>query len=375
VWLVAVALVSLALLLYTYVGYPVLIAVLARLRPVRVAADPDHTPMVSAIIPAYNVAGHLDAKLDSLLAMDYPRDRFEILVMSDGSTDGTDELLARRAAADERVRPMRSDARRGKPAGVNAMKAAARGEVLLMTDARQPLAPGALRALMAPMADPTVGCVSGNLVLEGEAGSGVYWRYENWIRKNEASFRSMVGVTGPIYAIRREDLPELPGDIILDDLWTPMQLRVRGKKVLFAPDAIARDQAFGDEREFGRKARTLAGNYQLFARMPGLLLPFANPSWFETFSHKLLRLACPWLLAALAVSTIWYALVPPAGASAGTLAFMRVLAAGQVLFHLGALAGARGGRLAGVARTFVVLNAAAVVGLWRYLRGAQRVTW
>jgi hypothetical protein len=255
------------------------------------------------------------------------------------------------------------------------MRAAARGEVLLMTDARQPLVPGALRALMTPMADPTVGCVSGNLVLEGEAGSGVYWRYENWIRKNEASFRSMVGVTGPIYAIRREDLPDLPGDIILDDLWTPMQLRVRGKKVLFAPDAIARDQAFGDEREFGRKARTLAGNYQLFARMPGLLLPFANPSWFETFSHKLLRLACPWLLAALAVSTIWYALVPPAGAGAGTLAFMRVLAAGQVLFHMGALAGARGGRLAGVARTFVVLNAAAVVGLWRYVRGAQRVTW
>jgi cellulose synthase/poly-beta-1,6-N-acetylglucosamine synthase-like glycosyltransferase len=373
--LLAVALASLALLLYTYAGYPVLIAVLARLRPLRVAADPAYTPMVSVIISTYNAAGYLDAKLDSLLALDYPRDRLEILVLSDGSTDGTDELLARRAAADARIRPLRSETRRGKPAGINVMRAAARGEVLLMNDARQPLEPGALRALVAPLADASVGCVSGNLELAGEEGSGVYWRYEKWIRENEASFRSMVGVTGAIYVIRRADLPELPTDIILDDVWTPMQLRVRGQKVLFQPGAVARDQASDDEREFGRKTRTLAGNYQLFARMPRLLFPFANPSWFETFSHKILRLACPWFLLTLALSAGWYALTPPAGAGGLKLAFMRLLAAGQALFYLGAVVGPRGGRLAGVARTFVVLNLAAVVGLGRYVRGAQRITW
>src|SRR5262249_34185417 len=159
---------------------------------------------------------------DSLLALDYPNDKFEILVLSDGSTDGTDALLARRARLDPRVRPLRSDRRSGKPSALNVMRQQARGEELLVTDARQPIRPQSLRAMVRHLADPSVGCVSGNLVLEGPAGSGVYWRYENWIREKEAAFRSMVGVTGPLYAIRKEDLQEVPGDIILDDVWTPM---------------------------------------------------------------------------------------------------------------------------------------------------------
>lgn len=371
----AVPLVTAGLLAYTYVGYPLAIGVLARLRPMQTRPDDGYTPMVSVLIPAYNVAGYLDAKIDSLLALDWPADKLEILVLSDASTDATDEILARRAAADPRVRWVRADKRSGKPAALNRLKQGARGEVLLLTDARQPLEPTALRALVRHLADPEVGAVSGNLVLSGEAGSGVYWRYENWIREQEGRFRSMVGVTGPIYALRKDALPDLPEDIILDDVFTPMTLRLRGQKVLFEKGAVATDLAFDDDREFGRKARTLAGNYQVFSRMPALLVPGLNPSFFETFSHKVLRLAGPWLLAGLAASTVSQALSPDEDESALWTLAMRGMALGQLGFYGLAAVGPAGGKLAGAARTFVVMNGAALVGLWRHLRGAQRVTW
>jgi len=370
-----IPLISASLLAYTYVGYPLTIGLLARLRPMKTNSDENYTPLVSVLIPAFNVASYLEAKLDSVLALDYPADKLEVLVLSDASTDETDAILQRRAAADPRIRYLRSDERSGKPSGVNRMKSEARGEVLLMTDSRQPLAKGALRALVRHLADPEVGAVSGNLVLEGDAGSGVYWRYENWIREQEGSFRSMIGVTGPVYALRKENLPELPTDIILDDVFAPMSLRLRGKKVLFEKEAVATDLAFDDDREFGRKVRTLAGNYQVFARMPALLIPGLNPSFFETFSHKILRLAGPWMLGAFAASTVAQAVAPDEDESEWWTTAMRAVALGQVAFYGLAAAGPRAGKAAGAARTFVVMNGAALLGLWRFVRNAQRVTW
>jgi cellulose synthase/poly-beta-1,6-N-acetylglucosamine synthase-like glycosyltransferase len=366
---------GLAVLSYTYAGYPILVALAARFFPLRVRADPNYTPTVSAIIPAYNAEHCIAAKLDSLLAQDYPTDRFEILVCSDGSTDHTDEILRDYARRDARVRPIRVEKRSGKPSAVNLLRREATGEVLLMTDVRQPLVGRALRELVAPLADPDVGCVSGNLILRGTAGAGFYWRYENWIRRSEGRFRSMVGVTGPIYALRKADMVDLPSDTILDDMWVPMRLRLDGRRIIFAEEAAAYDDAFGDDREFGRKVRTLAGNYQLFARLPRLLLPFINPSWFETFSHKILRLWSPWALLALFFGATAAVLIPGALPSDEARWAVRALLAGQSLFYLGALVGPRGGRLFGILRTFVVLNYAALIGLMRFLRGMQKVTW
>jgi hypothetical protein len=153
-----------------------------------------------------------------------------------------------------------------------------------------------------------------------------------------------------------------------------MRLRLEGRRVLFAEDAIAWDEAFADDREYGRKVRTLAGNYQLFSLLPRLLLPFGNPSWFETFSHKLLRLVCPWALVALLAATLLSLLLPSADPPAIALA-LRVLLGGQAAFYLLALVGPAAGKLGSLCRTFVVLNTAAVVGLYRHLRGAQKVTW
>jgi cellulose synthase/poly-beta-1,6-N-acetylglucosamine synthase-like glycosyltransferase len=347
---------------------------LARLRPFRPIPHPEWTPMVTACIPVHNARSHVEAKLESLLEQSYPADRLEILVYCDGCTDGSEEVVLRMAERDPRVRPIISRERSGKPTAVNRMREEARGEVLLMTDIRQPLVPGALRALVTMLGDPRVGCVSGNLVLRGATGAGAYWRYESWIRNSEARFRSMVGVTGPIYVIRKDDLDPLPDDVILDDMWTPMNLRLSRRHALFCAEAIAYDDAFADEREFGRKVRTLAGNYQLFARLPRLLSPFANPSWLETTSHKLLRLLCPWALAVLAVTSVGELLVS-LHRDEPIVWIVRALVLGQVVFYSAAILGSRAGKLGSLARTFVVMNWAAVVGLWRFATGRQAVTW
>jgi cellulose synthase/poly-beta-1,6-N-acetylglucosamine synthase-like glycosyltransferase len=371
---IACVVLAVALIAYTYVGYPVAIGALARLfphRPRPAPADPAARPRVTVCLPVYNGAAYLPAKLRSLFAQDYPADRFEILVYCDGIGDDSERIAREMAASPEaagRLRVIVAPERKGKPTALNVMGAAATGELLLLNDVRQPLSPNAMSALSAAMADDAVGCATGNLKLAGGAGSGVYWRYENWVRLQESRFRGVVGMTGPIAMMRRADLTPLPEDLILDDVWIPMQLGLKGKRVQFVPEAEAHDLAFEDDREFRRKARTLAGNYQLFAQIPALFNPFRNRIWFETMSHKICRLLAPWLLALLAVASVVLAVRAPVPA---TIA----LAAGQAAFYAAAALGPRGGRLGGVARTFVVMNAAAVAGLYRFLTGRQRVTW
>ncbi|HEX3695836.1 MAG TPA: glycosyltransferase family 2 protein [Polyangia bacterium] len=374
----ALVMVTIALLAYTYVGYPIVIGVLARLSPLRLPERPippdAALPTITVCLPVWNGAALLPAKLDSLLAQDYPAEKLDIIVYCDGCSDDT-EAGARRIAAQPRaggrITVQASTERLGKPTAINKVRGMAKGELLLLNDARQPLSPNSARALAAPFRHPEMGCTTGNLVLTGGAGSGVYWRYENWIRRQESRFRSVVGMSGSIAMVRRDDLSPLPADIVLDDVWIPMQLRLRGRRVLFVTEAEAYDSAFEDDQEFRRKVRTLAGNYQLFAMMPALLVPLRNPAWFETVSHKLMRLIAPWLLLSLAAASLVGAL-RASGFCAATLA---LLCLGQAGFYGAALVGQRAGRLAGVARTFVVLNAAAVVGLWRHLTGGQRITW
>jgi poly-beta-1,6-N-acetyl-D-glucosamine synthase len=164
---------AMALLAYTYVGYPLLIGLLARVLPWHPRPVPGWEPTVSICVAAYNCEAHIAAKLDSLLALDYPVEKMEILIYSDASTDGTDEIVAAWAAKDPRVRLLRGEVRMGKPTALNRMREQATGEVLVITDSRQPLDRTALRALLSLLGAPEVGCVTGNLVLEGSAGSGV----------------------------------------------------------------------------------------------------------------------------------------------------------------------------------------------------------
>jgi cellulose synthase/poly-beta-1,6-N-acetylglucosamine synthase-like glycosyltransferase len=313
-----------------------MLAVWVKLAPRRVRCAPI-APSVSIVVAARNEGSTLDARIENLLALDYPRELVQIVVASDGSTDATDVILDQYA---DRVDAVRLTAG-GKARALNAAVALARHEILVFADARQSFAPDALRALVAPFADPEIGCVSGELVLDCELdgqssamgdGVGFYWKYEKWLRRQESTVASMLGVTGAIYALRRSLWRRLPSETILDDVLTPMRAALAGFRVVFEPRARAFDRVAGRASdEFHRKTRTLAGNFQLLAIEPRLLLPIVNPLWIQFMSHKVGRLVVPYALCLLLLSSV----VLARESVIYSLAF-----AGQLLFYSLALYGA-----------------------------------
>jgi cellulose synthase/poly-beta-1,6-N-acetylglucosamine synthase-like glycosyltransferase len=196
---------------------------------------------------------------------------------------------------------------------LNAGVAAARGDILVFADARQQFSPGTLTALVSNFADPGVGGVTGELILDCESGSsastigegvGAYWKYEKLLRRKESLVRSTLGATGAIWALRRSLWRPLPPDTLLDDVLAPMRAVLEGWRIVFEEDAIAYDRAAPDAAaEARRKRRTLAGNYQILAQEPRLLVPFANPVWLQYVSHKVGRLLVPWALVGTLVSS------------------------------------------------------------------------
>jgi cellulose synthase/poly-beta-1,6-N-acetylglucosamine synthase-like glycosyltransferase len=364
---------SAALLAYTYAGYPAWLWVRSRLRyrPVKSASS---APSVSIVMIVRNEAAALERKLKNLLSLDYPAGNSEIVVVSDGSNDATNTILDY-FAADGRIRILVNPASRGKAACLNDAVAAARGEIVLFTDARQQVESGALRLLVDAFADPEVGCASGELMLgdpvagEHIRGMGLYWRVEKSVRQMESASASVVGATGAIYAVRKSLIVPVPASTILDDVYIPMHVVRQGFRVVFIPEARAWDVADqGHEREFSRKVRTLSGNYQLLQLAPWLLSS-RNPIRFEFISHKLLRLLAPFLLVTMFVSSL---VLPQM--------FFRAALLSQVVFYaLGVLAIlklTRGPwtRIADAARTFMVLNAAASVAFIKFILGRE-VAW
>ena len=314
------------LLAYTYAGYPLLVIARARLRP-RPVRRGDRLPTVTAVMTVYNGAADLAAKLDNLAALDYPQDLLDIVVACDGSSDAS--AVVARAHRGRPVTVLEYDLRRGKAACLNDAVAAARGEVLLMLDVRQRLEPDALRRLVACLDDPAVGVAAGELRFEdpdtGFAASvDAYWRYEKAIRLAESASGSAIGVSGALYAVRRELFPVLPEGTVLDDVFVPMQVLRGGHRVVLEEGAVAWDRpSRSSAQERVRKLRTLAGNYQLVSLAPWLLVPGANPAWLRFVSHKLLRLLSPWLLLLLAGASI---------ALAGRHGFYLLAVAGLVAF-------------------------------------------
>jgi cellulose synthase/poly-beta-1,6-N-acetylglucosamine synthase-like glycosyltransferase len=358
---------ALAFVLATYAGYPLALWLCARLRPLREAQPPptETFPTMTCVVAAHDEGDALVRKVQNLLDLDYPAP-LDIVIADDGSTDGAPARA--RALAPDRVRIASNPTQMGKPSALVRAVGAATGDLLLMCDARQVFERGAARALARRFRDETVGAVSGQLRLDGAQGPGFYWRYETAIRMSEGRSGNVTGVTGAIYAIRRTLFPKnLPPEIILDDVYVPMSVAAAGRRVAYAEDAIAFDRELDVGREFTRKVRTLAGNYQLMALMPSLLTP-AHPAFSRFFWHKAARLLCPWALLAAVASACC------APGALGTALF-----AGQIGFYAiagsGYLAGKRGGRLAALAHTFVALNVAAVWALWVFLRREARVTW
>lgn len=368
---------SILLLGYTYAGYPALLFAWARLRARR-AQRRAMEPSVTVLIAAHNEGKRIVPRLENILSLDYPRDRVDVLIASDGSSDDTVERA--RAYEQARVQVVEFRTRRGKPAVLNELVKKAQGEIVVLADARQRFERGALRALLGRFSDSKVGAVSGELILTQNAGGtavgegvGFYWRYEKFIRQNESLVDSAVGATGAIYAIRRELFESIPEDTILDDVLIPMRIARRGYRVVFESAARAYDRAAATaHEEFTRKVRTIAGNFQLLAREPWLLNPFRNRLWLQTVSHKALRLLTPVFL--LAAFTFNLPLL------ADSL-FYQCALAGQCLFYTSALGGfaLRNKRrkipLLSVPYVLCLLSCATVVAFFRFLTGRQRVTW
>jgi len=330
-------------------------------------------PFISLVMVVRNEEAALREKLRNLLELQYPEERCQIVVVSDGSTDGTEPIL-RAAARNPRVHVLFNQLARGKACGLNDAMSLAQGEIVIFTDARQKIEPGAVRLLLENFADPQVGAVSGQLMLgnpesgEEDRGMGLYWRIEKRVRELEAASGSVVGATGALYAVRREFVPEVPAETILDDVFIPMNVARKGLRVGFDPRARAWDNPdLGREREFRRKVRTLTGNYQLLQLAPWLLRR-ENPLRFDFISHKLTRLVVPFALAAALIGS---------GLSAGLLyrtafwlqlGFYAVSLLGFARLTLGPVS-----RLADGAHTFVVLNVAAMVAFGNWLTGHTAV--
>ena len=291
-----------ALLLFTWVGYPLLVRLLAATRS-RGAAPREtlDAPMVSVVVATRDADATIVARVQDVLSGSYPADRIEVVVALDARREPP-SMLAPLPGAPGMVRVVSGDEPGGKAGALNAAVRQARGSVLVFTDAGQRFAADTIPRLVAALeSNQRLAAVSGALITtsaqRGRLSVGdLYWRYERWLRAWEARLHSSVGVTGAVYAMRTALWAPLPAGLILDDLYTPMHAILRGYRVGFDAAALATDdRRFSPEDEYRRKVRTLTGVLQLCVWLPGVLLPWRNPVWVQFVSHKLLRLLTPYL--------------------------------------------------------------------------------
>ena len=363
---------SLIGILYTYAGYPAAMWILSRLRPRPWKTAPIN-PSVSVVLAVHNGIGSLPGKLQQLFSLDYSNIQ-EIIIVSDGSTDGTAELLASQRQPNLKTILLKEHC--GKAAALNAGVAEATADIIVFMDVRPQQAPGAIRQLVSNFADPQVGCAAGELILSQDglgassaAIGGLYWKYEKWIRKCEAAFDSPVGVSGCFYAIRRELFVAQPAGLILDDMFQPLSIIRKGYRSVFDPLASVFDTLpMKVEGEFHRKVRTLAGNFQLFQLAPWTLSP-RNRVVFQLVSHKVMRLIVPYLFILLLISAAALSANSTAFAMFATLESLGLIAATIGLrYEIPKLQ-----RIVAPASALLALNAAAVVGLYRFLFTRDRL--
>jgi len=363
------------LLAYSYLLYPLLLMVASIFSRKSHFTDEEFCPSVCMIIPAHNEEGVIAEKLENSLALDYPRERLKIVVVSDASTDAT-VAVAERFMKDGVVVEDYGQ-RRGKMGVLNAAVRKIDAEILLLTDANAMFATDAVRRLVQHFADPLVGCVCGaKRISRGRSDigmtEGLYWRYENFLKILESRTGSCVGADGSIYALRRGLYPYPREDrVIMDDLAVSLKVAEQGCRVLFERDATATEGASVSARdEFKRKARILAGALVAVAYGKKLLVPFKSPVWLQLYSHKLIRWTGGFLMFGALLTNLFLAGY-----------FYRTVLALQSAFYAAALlglvlqvCGRRAGKLH-LAFYFVFTNAAQIAGLFRYFFRPEKAAW
>lgn len=302
---------------YTYFGYPLFLYLLSLfyVKPIRKAKN-GFFPPVSVVIAARNEEANIERRIENILDQDYPKDKLELIIVSDGSTDKTEAIVVRMIEENEAqdlqaycpLKLIRNGKSRGKPFSINQGVLISEGEVVVFADCRQRFSQDAIKELINNFIDENVGCVSGELVFESTIGSsiqtemGAYWNFEKWLRKLESATGSVPGATGAIYAVRKCLFRPFPVQTLLDDVLLPMHICMQGYRTIFESKAIAFDRiSMNLDLEKKRKIRTLAGNWQLLFLEPLLLNPAKNPIWIRFVSHKILRLIIPYCLLMLLI--------------------------------------------------------------------------
>jgi cellulose synthase/poly-beta-1,6-N-acetylglucosamine synthase-like glycosyltransferase len=365
---------SILAVLWAYVGYPLFIVLLAKWRP-RPHQQAAIEPSVSLIIPAYNEELIIAQKLDNTLALRYPAERREIIVVADGSNDRTTEIVTRYAP--QGVQLLFQPERRGKIAAMNRAVPHTQGDILVFSDANAMVDPGSLKALVCNFADPEVVCVSGEKRIRPEGkvqgeGESAYWRYEALLKRSDSLVRTAIGAVGEFFALRRESYQPMEEDCIIEDFVLSMRLVMDGGRIVYEPEAIATEEASPSlKAEWERRARMAAGGFQTIGKLSDLLSPRYGLVAFQYLSHKVLRWMSPFaMLLAWGLSATLY-----------SIPFYRFLFWGQTLFYLTALLGWISTLLDLQWRPlrmifyFCFANAVMLGGFVRYIRGSQSVIW
>ena len=362
--------VSAGVIIYSYAIYPLLLALVPVDRREQLP-EPAEWPAISVLISVYNEEKHIVQRIENLLALDYPRDKFEILIGSDGSTDRTNELVRR--FSDPRVQLHEFDQRSGKPSMLNRLIPRTRGELLVFSDANALFAPDAVRKLARHFPDPRIGGVCGRLLFHGETSEtdeGPYWKLETYLKTRESALDSCLGANGAIYAIRKSCWPGIPDNTFVDDFVIGMRVREQAVRVVYDREAVATEelpQSVG--HEMTRRIRIGAGDFQALFLCWRSLLPWRGFHSLAFWSHKVLRWLAPFFMVAALISNI--ALLP--------CPLFMVLLALQLAFYILAIVGAlRRGRkivLFSAPHYFVTINLALLLGFFRFIMGTQQAAW
>lgn len=362
---------------YTYVGYPLLVFIASLVSPRKVKRVDSVFPSVTVIITAYNEERDLAAKIDNTLALDYPKDKIEILVASDCSTDGTEDIV--RSFASRDVRLHRQTQRLGKTAAQNAAVELARGDILLFSDATTLYQPDVLRVMVPNFADAEIGCVAGRLIYVNPTASSVghgaqsYWGYETFLKRHESRFSSLIGVSGCLYAVRRSAYvplnPEACSDFII-----ATKMVEQGLRTIYEPMALCTEKTNDrTNRELPMRVRVIAQTYTDLWRHRGMMNPRRTGFYaLQLLSHKVMRYLMPAFLIAI--------LLASAVLARGST-FYLVLFAGQIAFYALAFAGwlleraGKRSRLLALPHYFVLANLASLLAFNKFLRGERYAYW
>jgi cellulose synthase/poly-beta-1,6-N-acetylglucosamine synthase-like glycosyltransferase len=363
------------LVIYVYAGYPLLLWALAKcFGTTRTPALDAELPFISVIIAAHNEESVIAERVENLMAIDYPAERLEVLIASDGSTDRTADIV--RSFNSRVVRLLEFKENRGKAAVLNDAVAAAQGEILVLSDANTMMDAQAVLRLARWFSDPQVGVVCGRLVLvdhvSGGNADGLYWKYETALKRWEARLGALLGANGAIYAIRKTLYPHLSHKIAVDDFVIPLLAHIEsGARIEYEGDAVAYEETPAEiSSEFARRSRIGAGGFQSLSLLWPLLNPLRGWIALSFASHKLLRWMCPFfLLGALLAS------------GAGTGMLFRMALAAQLALYIVALSGYVWPKLGSIYKIaklptmFAAMNLALLVGFFTWAAGRQSGVW